>query len=167
MWLLTRKDLLTPFSYFLHVSYDFCSSIPPLLHPHFFFFLEREWFFCSVPLWFPSFSINLKPYFLSGYHGSYIINNLQQPRLNSGGFSCFLFFLWPHPWHMEVPGTGMESEQQLRPTPQLWQHWILNPLCHSGNSLNNVIIERFNNKSELVHIKKWADLNRHFSKEDI
>ena len=25
----------------------------------------------------------------------------------------FLFFLWPHLWHMEVPGPGIESEPQL------------------------------------------------------
>ena len=25
----------------------------------------------------------------------------------------FRFFLWPHPWHMEVPGPGFESEPQL------------------------------------------------------
>ena len=39
---------------------------------------------------------------------------------------------------MEVPGPGMESELQLLPMPQLWQHQILNTLHHSENT-NKVI----------------------------
>ena len=31
-------------------------------------------------------------------------------------------------WHMEVPEPGIESELQL------WQHWILNPLCQPRGS---------------------------------
>ena len=34
--------------------------------------------------------------------------------------------------HMEVPKPGIKSEFQLKPTP--WQHQVLNPVCHSGNS---------------------------------
>ena len=36
------------------------------------------------------------------------------------------FFLWPHPWHMEVPGPGIGSVPQLRAvaTPD--------PLTHSA-----------------------------------
>ena len=30
----------------------------------------------------------------------------------------FFFFLWPHPWHMEVPRPGTESKLQLRARPQ-------------------------------------------------
>ena len=62
-----------------------------------------------------------------------------------GFFSfCFVLFLGPHPWHMEVPVLGFESELQLLAyatavaTPDLscicdlhhsLQHcWILNPL---------------------------------------
>ena len=26
---------------------------------------------------------------------------------------CFLFFLWPYLWHMEVPGVGVEPELQV------------------------------------------------------
>ena len=33
--------------------------------------------------------------------------------------------LWPHPWHMEVPGPGIESEALLRSAPQLCQCQIL------------------------------------------
>ena len=59
-------------------------------------------------------------------------------------FFVFLPFLGPHPWHIEVPRLGIESELQLlaytRATAMrdpscichlchsLWQHWILNPL---------------------------------------
>ena len=39
-------------------------------------------------------------------------------------FSFFPF--WPCPWHTEVPGSG------TKPTPQQWQHWLLNLLCHQG-----------------------------------
>ena len=39
-------------------------------------------------------------------------------------FLCFfVFFLWLHCGrHMEVPGPGLESELQLGPMPQPWQH---------------------------------------------
>ena len=68
-------------------------------------------------------------------------------------FFLFLFFQL-HPWDLEFPGPGIESELELRPAPQLQQcrilnplHWagdqtlismetkqIINPLCHSRNS---------------------------------
>ena len=35
-----------------------------------------------------------------------------------------LFFLQPHPWHMGVPGLGVQLELQLRLTPQPQQHQI-------------------------------------------
>lgn len=38
-------------------------------------------------------------------------------------FVCF--FLGRHLQHMEIPKLGIESELQLRSTPQLWQHRIL------------------------------------------
>ena len=44
------------------------------------------------------------------------------------------YFLWLHPWTIEVPRPGTESKLQLRPTPQPWQCGILNPLCHSRNT---------------------------------
>ena len=34
----------------------------------------------------------------------------------------FFFFLWPHPWYMEVPRLRVQLEQHLRPMPQ--QHQI-------------------------------------------
>ena len=37
----------------------------------------------------------------------------------------FFFFKWLHPWHLKVPGLGIESELQLQPRPQLWQQQIL------------------------------------------
>ena len=36
----------------------------------------------------------------------------------------FYFFLWPHMWHMEVPGPGVELELQLWPMPYPQQHQI-------------------------------------------
>ena len=33
---------------------------------------------------------------------------------------------------MEVPELGIESKPQLRPMPQLWQHWILKSLKWPG-----------------------------------
>ena len=58
--------------------------------------------------------------------------------------------LWPHRWHMEVPGPGTEPEPQLSPVAlnplPLGGNWTctsavpsccggaLNPLCHGGNS---------------------------------
>ena len=38
-------------------------------------------------------------------------------------FVCMCVFLGPHPWHMEIPRLGVESELQL-PTPQPQQHGI-------------------------------------------
>ena len=52
-------------------------------------------------------------------------NGGRLPGLHTSVFS--LFFLWPHPQHVEVPGPETESE------PQLWQCWILNPLCLAGD----------------------------------
>ena len=44
---------------------------------------------------------------------------------------CLLIFFHfcPHPWHMEVPRPEIQSQPQL-----LQPRWILNSLCHSGNS---------------------------------
>ena len=41
-----------------------------------------------------------------------------------------LFYLfWPCPWHVEVPGPGIE------PTPREWQWQILNPQSHTGTPI--------------------------------
>ena len=49
-------------------------------------------------------------------------------------FYLFFVFVGPHPWHMEVPRLGVESELQLlvyiHHTSQ--QCWILNPLSRLG-----------------------------------
>ena len=34
-------------------------------------------------------------------------------------FIVIFFFLWPHLWHMEVPGPGLKPGQQLQPMLQL------------------------------------------------
>ena len=44
--------------------------------------------------------------------------------------SCFLFlliFLWPHPWHIEVPSPGIESKQQLWPMGRYSNTGSFNP----------------------------------------
>ena len=38
-------------------------------------------------------------------------------------FCLFVFFLGPHPQHMEVPRLGVKSEPQLRPQPQQCRIW--------------------------------------------
>ena len=99
----------------------------------------------------------------------FLISKVEHLRMSgvticlSSLFFSFLF-LWMHPWHKEVPRWGIESELQLQPTCQLWQYqilspwsWtrglnpllrsdpiccspILNPLCHTGNSLPSVFL---------------------------
>ena len=46
----------------------------------------------------------------------------------------YFFLFQPHLWHMKVSRPGINSKLQLQLLPQLWQHWILNTLCHNGNS---------------------------------
>ena len=53
------------------------------------------------------------------------------------------FIFWPHLRHMEVLCPGIKSEWQLWPSPQLWQCQLLNPLCHSGNSIISLISLRY------------------------
>ena len=38
-------------------------------------------------------------------------------------FMCL--FLWPNPWHMEVPEPEIEIRAASVPMSQLWQPWIL------------------------------------------
>ena len=38
---------------------------------------------------------------------------------------------------MEVPWPGIKSKLHWRPTPQLWQDWILNPLLQVGDQTSN------------------------------
>ena len=45
-------------------------------------------------------------------------------KINPVFFIVFFFFLQPHLRRIEVPGLGIESELQLRPTPQPQQHQI-------------------------------------------
>ena len=47
-------------------------------------------------------------------------------------FVClFVCFLFSRPTAYGVPGSRIRLEPQLKPTPQLWQPWILNPLCQA------------------------------------
>ena len=60
---------------------------------------------------------------------------LQFYKEKDSSFFLFLFFwiLWPHPWHMEVPRPGTDSEPQQEPEPRQWHHWLFNPFHHQGN----------------------------------
>ena len=63
------------------------------------------------------------------------ILNLLCHQLNScSAYYLFIYLFLPHTWHMAVPRPGIESKLQLQPTPQLWQHRIFNPLCHTRSS---------------------------------
>ena len=48
---------------------------------------------------------------------------------------CFFFFSRPHLGHTEVPKLRVESELQLRPTPQPWQHqiWATKASCSNAH----------------------------------
>ena len=63
--------------------------------------------------------------------------------------SFFFLFFFATPQHMEVPRTGIKSELQLRPMPQLRQCWILNPLCHKWELLDYIFLE---NKYIILYI---------------
>ena len=52
-------------------------------------------------------------------------------------------FLWLYPQHMGIPRPRTESEPQLRPTPQLQQCQILNPLCLTGDWTHTSAAVRF------------------------
>ena len=51
------------------------------------------------------------------------------PSFSLSFFHSFLL----HLRHVRVPGPGIKSKQQVRPTPHSWQHRILNPLHWAGN----------------------------------
>ena len=71
-------------------------------------------------------------------------------------YFLFFCFLEPHPWHMEVPRPGVESELQLptyttaTATPDRglvcdlhhssWQRWILNLLSEARNGTRNLMV---------------------------
>ena len=71
-------------------------------------------------------------------------------------FFCFFVFLGPHPWHMEVPRLGVESELLLLayttatatqdpshicdPHHSSQQRWILNPLSEARNRACNLMV---------------------------
>ena len=68
----------------------------------------------------------------------------------------FFFFLGPHPWHMEVPRLGIESQLQLPAYTTVTavqcpshvcdlhhssrQNWILNLLSEAGNGTCHLIV---------------------------
>ena len=46
------------------------------------------------------------------------------PLGTRGLFFPFFFFLWPYPWHMEVPRLGVTWSCSCQPAPQPQQCWI-------------------------------------------
>ena len=50
-------------------------------------------------------------------------------------YICLFSSFWPHPRHMKFLGRGsdLSCTCDLRPTPKLQQHPLLNPLCWVGN----------------------------------
>ena len=48
------------------------------------------------------------------------VRNLSWPSMTKNHFilCLVLYFFWPHPWHEEVPGPGIESVPQQQPEPQ-------------------------------------------------
>ena len=56
----------------------------------------------------------------------------KNPKSQSG--HLFIYLLWLHLQHVEVPGPGIKSKPQLQPVPLLQQRWIFTPLDHSRNS---------------------------------
>ena len=56
---------------------------------------------------------------------------LLEPQMDTF-FFFFLSFLAAS-WHMEFLGQGLDPSCSRGPKPQLWQTWILNPLCWAGD----------------------------------
>lgn len=74
------------------------------------------------------------------------------------------FFKRPHPWHMEAPGPGTESELQLWSTPQLWHHQILNPLSQSRDRTHTSSATQATAGRFLIHCPKVGPPSiNHFS----
>ena len=72
---------------------------------------------------------------------------------------CIVLYciFWLYPWHMGVPGPEIESEPELQPMPQLWQHWILKLPSHSKNSLSDFKINKFKLKISACQILVICD----------
>ena len=89
-------------------------------------------------------------------------------------FFFFLVFLGPHPWHMEVPGLGVQSELQLlayttataTPDPSRIcnlnyssrQHRVLNPLSKTRDPTCILMNEYWSGSFPLSHDRNSAPL---------
>lgn len=76
----------------------------------------------------PSFSFFLVTIYFLGVNPLVPAHRIMFPFKSPLIFLKFLLFFkisWLHSGHMEVPGSGTESEPQLRPATQVWQCWIL------------------------------------------
>ena len=67
---------------------------------------------------------------------------------------------------MEVPGPETESELQLPPTPQLWQHQIYNPLYLAGDQTPTLAVTQAIAVGYLTHCTRVATPKVKFSKDE-
>ena len=107
-------------------------------------------------------SVAVKLYFLFLIleNTSFAFNNKTCRHHNCLFFCLFVCFL-PHLRHMEVPGPGTESQPQLRPIPQLRQHWSLTH-CTTVGTLAFVshyfYLFKINNDPENTHSQTKSKL---------
>ena len=57
--------------------------------------------------------------------------------VNKTNFVSFLFFFWPHPQHVEIPGLGIKPEPQQRPELPQGQ------LCHKTTPVSSFLTLMF------------------------
>ena len=78
-------------------------------------------------------------------------------------FVYFVFvFFWPCSEHMEVPKPG------IKPIPQQWQHWILNPLSHQRTpslSLLYILLQYHYKWVQYFQGMSLLHLNRHAQRD--
>ena len=102
-----------------------------------------------------------------------------QERTHVSFLSFSSFFSGPHPWHMEIPRPGIESELQPQayttatvmqvpshicdPTPHLRQRWILNPLSKARDS-TRILMDTGPVLNPLSHNRNSQD--SHFLRND-
>lgn len=87
--------------------------------------------------------------------GTLLLPDLERVVTTKLGNSClficlFIFFFGPHP-HIEVPWPGINSEQQLQRTLQLWQCQIFNLRWGSSVCLSSTSSHCRDNTGSLTH----------------
>ena len=68
-------------------------------------------------------------------------------------FVCFVFFLGPHPWHMEVPRLGVKSELQLPAYATATAMWNFSCVCDlHHNSRQCCILDPLGKARDQTHV---------------